>query len=96
MDEVTQQNAALVEEAAAAAESLQDQASQLAQAVSVFKLDGGTGMRAQPVRRLRSAMPAEQKGRRQTCKSTHKPASPAEEAGGCRRRQRGMGRVLNE
>ncbi|MDP2265108.1 MAG: hypothetical protein Q8J70_01025, partial [Thiobacillus sp.] len=40
MDEMTQQNAALVEEAAAAAESLQDQASQLAQAVSVFKLDG--------------------------------------------------------
>ncbi|HEY9099169.1 MAG TPA: hypothetical protein VIN38_09895, partial [Thiobacillus sp.] len=40
MDEMTQQNAALVEEAAAAAESLQDQAGQLAQAVSVFKLDG--------------------------------------------------------
>ena len=40
MDEMTQQNAALVEEAAAAAGSLQDQAGQLAQAVSVFKLDG--------------------------------------------------------
>jgi hypothetical protein len=40
MDDVTQQNAALVEEAAAAAESLQNQASQLAEAVSVFKLDG--------------------------------------------------------
>jgi methyl-accepting chemotaxis protein len=39
MDEVTQQNAALVEEAAAAAESLQGQASNLAQVVSVFKLD---------------------------------------------------------
>jgi methyl-accepting chemotaxis protein len=39
MDQVTQQNAALVEEAAAAAESLQDQATQLVQAVSVFKLD---------------------------------------------------------
>ena len=38
MDQVTQQNAALVEEAAAA--SLQDQASSLAQVVSVFKLDG--------------------------------------------------------
>ncbi|HEY0065380.1 MAG TPA: methyl-accepting chemotaxis protein [Telluria sp.] len=38
MDGVTQQNAALVEEAAAAAESLQDQAAQLAKAVSVFKL----------------------------------------------------------
>ena len=39
MDQVTQQNAALVEEAAAAAESMQDQSSQLAQVVSIFKLD---------------------------------------------------------
>jgi hypothetical protein len=38
MDQVTQQNAALVEEAAAAAESLQDQATNLMQVVSVFKL----------------------------------------------------------
>lgn len=40
MDQVTQQNAALVEEAAAASEALQEQASYLAQVVSVFKLDG--------------------------------------------------------
>ena len=40
MDTVTQQNAALVEEAAAAAESLQDQAVSLTNVVSVFKLDG--------------------------------------------------------
>lgn len=40
MDTVTQQNAALVEEAAAAAESLQEQASNLAQVVGVFKLTG--------------------------------------------------------
>jgi methyl-accepting chemotaxis protein len=39
MDQVTQQNASLVEEAAAAAESLQDQASNLAAAVGVFRLD---------------------------------------------------------
>jgi len=39
MDTVTQQNAALVEQAAAAAESLEGQAGQLAQVVSVFKLD---------------------------------------------------------
>ena len=38
MDEATQQNAALVEEAAAAAESLQDQAAGLTQAVAVFHL----------------------------------------------------------
>jgi methyl-accepting chemotaxis protein I, serine sensor receptor len=39
MDEVTQQNAALVEEAAAAAQSLEDQAAKLRQAVAVFQLD---------------------------------------------------------
>lgn len=38
MDQVTQQNAALVEEAAAAAASLQDQAATLSQVVSVFKI----------------------------------------------------------
>ncbi|ALT75929.1 methyl-accepting chemotaxis protein [Paucibacter sp. KCTC 42545] len=38
MDRVTQQNAALVEESAAAAESLKGQAQQLVQAVAVFKL----------------------------------------------------------
>lgn len=38
MDQATQQNAALVEEGAAAAESLKDQAQQLVQAVAVFKL----------------------------------------------------------
>jgi len=40
MDAVTQQNAALVEESAAAAESMQHQAHNLAQVVSVFKLNG--------------------------------------------------------
>ena len=39
MDSVTQQNAALVEEAAAAAQSLREQAGNLTHAVSVFKLD---------------------------------------------------------
>ncbi|MFC7514873.1 methyl-accepting chemotaxis protein [Herbaspirillum sp. GCM10030257] len=42
MDEVTQQNAALVEEAAAAAASLQDQAVSLSHVVSVFKLTANT------------------------------------------------------
>ena len=41
MDEVTQQNAALVEEAAAAAGSMQDQAADLKRAVSAFRLPGG-------------------------------------------------------
>ncbi len=38
LDQLTQQNAALVEESAAAAESLRDQATQMAQAVAVFKV----------------------------------------------------------
>jgi methyl-accepting chemotaxis protein len=38
MDEVTQQNAALVEEAAAAAEGLQEQANELVKIVGIFKL----------------------------------------------------------
>ena len=41
MDGMTQQNAALVEEAAAAAQSLQDQAADLARVVSIFKLVEG-------------------------------------------------------
>ena len=38
LDQMTQQNAALVEESAAAAESLKDQASRLAQVVQVFRI----------------------------------------------------------
>jgi methyl-accepting chemotaxis protein len=48
MDQVTQQNAALVEEAAAAAGSLQDQSSHLANVVSVFKLDNNNNIRTAP------------------------------------------------
>jgi methyl-accepting chemotaxis protein len=50
MDTMTQQNAALVEQAAAAAESLQEQAQALAQAVSMFRLKGGAGATAMPAR----------------------------------------------
>ncbi|RJG05918.1 HAMP domain-containing protein [Noviherbaspirillum cavernae] len=49
MDQMTQQNAALVEQAAAAAQSMQDQAGTLSQAVAVFKLEGGVH-HALPVR----------------------------------------------
>lgn len=41
IDHSTQQNAALVEESAAAAESLKQQATRLVASVAVFKLDGG-------------------------------------------------------
>ena len=60
MDEVTQQNAALVEQAAAASQSMQEQAGELAQVVSFFKT--GTAVpAAKPVTKLaavRSSKPA--------------------------------------
>ncbi len=58
MDQVTQQNAALVEEAAAAAESLQDQSVALMDVVSVFRLDSSqtrTPVTRAPVVKSRSA-----------------------------------------
>jgi methyl-accepting chemotaxis protein len=57
MDNVTQQNAALVEEAAAAAGSMQEQAMLLAQVVSVFKLD-------RPAARSTSSVPVGKPGAR--------------------------------
>jgi methyl-accepting chemotaxis protein len=72
MDQTTQQNAALVEEAAAASEQLREQAAKLAQTVSVFKL-GGAHDRAAPVSAVqpRQAAPAIAPPVRKT------PAAPA-------------------
>ena len=56
MDSVTQQNAALVEEAAAAAGTMQEQAAKLAVVVSIFKMNeaqsgnAGYAARAQPLK----------------------------------------------
>ncbi|WP_373992033.1 methyl-accepting chemotaxis protein [Duganella sp. BuS-21] len=49
MDTVTQQNAALVEQAAAAAASLQEQAAGLAEVVSVFRIEQSALPRSQPM-----------------------------------------------
>jgi hypothetical protein len=57
MDQVTQQNAALVEEAAGAAESLQSQAAGLSQVVSVFQLHAAPG-RQEVLAAPRSGQPA--------------------------------------
>jgi len=75
MDEATQQNAALVEEAAAAAGALQDQATRLAEAVGIFKIAGGAMIapapalaRSSPVpirRQLSAAKPALRRPARQ-------------------------------
>ncbi|WP_345777953.1 methyl-accepting chemotaxis protein, partial [uncultured Xanthomonas sp.] len=61
MDEATQQNAALVEEATAAARSMEDQAGQLNQAVALFKLDTSAAVASAapaPVRRPAPPAPA--------------------------------------
>jgi septal ring factor EnvC (AmiA/AmiB activator) len=54
LDQVTQQNAALVEESAAAADSLRQQAARLAEVVRVFKL-GGASDAVQPLARAEAA-----------------------------------------
>jgi methyl-accepting chemotaxis protein len=48
LDQMTQQNAALVEQSAAAAESLKEQAAKLSQVVATFKLDAGSAVHAAP------------------------------------------------
>jgi methyl-accepting chemotaxis protein len=66
LDQMTQQNAALVEESAAAAESLKDQAARLTQVVQIFRLDDSTSsVPAQampaPVRAVVALKPAKAK-----------------------------------
>ena len=75
MDNVTQQNAALVEETAAASESMQSEALHLVKSVSVFKLDAAadTQHRLQP--KLASATPFAMKGGA----TKHALASPAQQ-----------------
>jgi len=57
LDQMTQQNAALVEQSAAAAESLREQAERLAEVVSTFKLSN-TDAGGPAVRRRRPSLPA--------------------------------------
>ena len=58
MDEVTQQNAALVEEAAAASEALDEQAKGLAQLVSFFRTSGAVSAVARPQAAVHSSSSA--------------------------------------
>jgi methyl-accepting chemotaxis protein len=65
MDSVTQQNAALVEEASAAAESMQHQANRLLQVVGVFRLDGmAPNDSSAPAMRARPAAPTRREPKR--------------------------------
>ncbi|OZI45009.1 methyl-accepting chemotaxis protein, partial [Bordetella genomosp. 5] len=77
MDEVTQQNAALVEQAAAAAGSLQEQAERLADAVSVFKINAGEVIEV-PARHLApQAPPVRVQASRAPAPARPQPASRA-------------------
>ena len=59
MDEGTQQNAALVEETAAASNAMQEQAARLAQAVAVFRIDAGRATEApRPGAQVQAQAPA--------------------------------------
>ena len=72
MDQVTQQNAALVEEIAAAASALKSQAQDLVQVVSIFKLKGEDNLARTTVR---SATPAPFKGSERRLGQPPKPAA---------------------
>ncbi|HZG20572.1 MAG TPA: methyl-accepting chemotaxis protein [Herbaspirillum sp.] len=84
MDENTQQNAALVEQAAAAAKALQEQAARLSQTVSVFRLDSShapapvVSMAAAPV--MRDITPARPAVAAPRTRSIAQPGTPARAA----------------
>ncbi|RJG07663.1 HAMP domain-containing protein [Noviherbaspirillum cavernae] len=77
MDQVTQQNASLVEEAAAAADSMQEQSRALAQAVSVFRLNGMQAVA--PVKRV-ATKPAAAPVAKPVIKHTRTTALPSANA----------------
>jgi methyl-accepting chemotaxis protein len=95
MDQATQQNAALVEEMAAAASSLKGQAQELVQTVAVFKLQAGQGggyraapapapaqahYRAAPAKQLASPKAAAPKAAARPTAALSAPATPVKPA----------------
>ncbi|HEY0185777.1 MAG TPA: PAS domain S-box protein [Rhodopila sp.] len=74
MDKVTQQNAALVEEATAAAKSMEDQTGSMAEMVAEFKLPdayGGAALQSAPV----ATRPAGNPGVERTLRNAREPAA---------------------
>ncbi|HWW69917.1 MAG TPA: methyl-accepting chemotaxis protein, partial [Duganella sp.] len=59
MDDVTQQNAALVEEAAAAAQAMQDQVNSLNEVVGIFRVEAKAGAPRQPMKTLAKPAPVQ-------------------------------------
>lgn len=79
MDEMTQQNAALVEEAAAAAESLQSQADQLFERISTFKLDDNHEPRQLAIESPNKPQQPQTKASQPVKKISSAPAKPDED-----------------
>ena len=81
LDQMTQQNAALVEESSAAAAAMHEQAQRLAQVVAVFNVGSGAALAARPA--AKAAMPAPQakagaaSARPQIAKPAPKPVAAA-------------------
>jgi methyl-accepting chemotaxis protein len=97
MDEVTQQNAALVEEASAASQSMQEQAARLAELVGMFKLAGTTAGATVPAAPAAPAAPLRAPARpaaRKTVQSLPAPARAAAPVTALRpRTDKGAGKV---
>ncbi len=77
LDQMTQQNAALVEESAAAAESLKEQAQRLVEAVAVFRVAGGESHRASAPRPAPAPVVAPKAAPKPAAKAAAKAAAPA-------------------
>jgi len=78
MDSVTQQNAALVEEAAAAAQAMQDQSARLAEAVAVFRVERrAASAHTAAVRPAAAAKPAPERRALASAKAAPARARPA-------------------
>ena len=77
LDQVTQQNAALVEEMAAAADSLKSQAVRMTGAVAVFRVAANASAPLEPVPRAAAPMPPRSPQRPATVRA---PAAPAARA----------------
>ncbi|MCD0244814.1 MCP four helix bundle domain-containing protein [Xanthomonas melonis] len=75
MDEATQQNAALVEEATAAARAMEDQAGQLSDAVAIFKLHGAAAA-SSPAPARPAPAPAPRASAKTSAKTPAKRAAP--------------------
>ena len=77
MDEVTQQNAALVEEAASASKSMEDQAAKLVELMGFFRV-GGTHVASAPVIKPRAPAPGNGKAHEKAgSASAEKPRTPS-------------------